>query len=79
MGYHGYLACEGVTTNEEIRGKFNNGNENPYDKGCKANCSAFWFGGTSRVYCEAYYDTEALSITEPNVFAIQAESAPETE
>ena len=74
MGYHGYLACEGVTTNEEIRGKFS-GSENPYNYGCKANCSAFWFGGTSRVYTEAFYDTEVLSITEPNVFVIQAESA----
>ena len=32
-GYHGKLAFDGVTTNEEIRGKFSNGNQNPYDEG----------------------------------------------
>ena len=60
-GYHGKLAIEGVTTNEEIRGKFSNGSINPYDNGCMKNCSAFWFGGTSRIYGQDEYDVEELS------------------
>ena len=67
--YHGKLACENVTTNEEIRGKFENGNVNPYDQGCSGNCRSFWFGGVSRVYADNY-NIEALSKTEPNVFII---------
>ena len=70
-GYHGKLACEGITTNEEIRGKFRNGHENPYDEGCTQNCKSFFYGGTSRVYCEGDYDVEALSKIEPNVFVIE--------
>ena len=58
-GYHCKLACSGVTTNEEIRG--NLFNENPYDEGCSANCNAFWYGGTSRVYVDGTYDVKALS------------------
>ena len=51
MGYHAKLACEGITTNEELRGKFGRfGSKNPYDNGCKKNCSDFWYGGTSRIY-----------------------------
>ena len=48
--YHGKLACEGATTNEELRGKLERGN--PYDRGCGYNCYAFWFGGTSRIYAD---------------------------
>ncbi len=55
-GYHGKLACEGITTNEEIRGKFGAGRGNPYDLGCAGNCAAFWYGGTSRVYTDEIYD-----------------------
>ena len=75
-GYHSKLAVTGTTTNEDIRGKFSNGNKNPYDRGCAGNCSAFWYGGTSRVYLGDAYDTEALSKTEPNVFVIKSFSDP---
>jgi hypothetical protein len=37
--YHGKLACSGMTTNEELRGKYGAGN--PYDQGCNRNCEAF--------------------------------------
>ena len=71
-GYHGKLACDGITTNEEIRGKFSTANgTNPYDKGCIKNCRAFWYGGTSRIYLKGRYDTRALSLLEPNVFVIE--------
>ena len=70
-GYHGKLACAGVTTNEEIRGKFENGGINPYDEGCAGNCRAFFYGGTSRVYIEGPYDVKALNVVEPNVFVIE--------
>lgn len=70
-GYHGKLACEGATTNEELRGKFD-ARGNPYDLGCGGNCSAFWKGGTSRIYPDqGQYDAEALSQAEPNVFVIK--------
>merc|ERR1712054_157817 len=68
-GYHGKLACDGVTTNEEIRGKV--AESDVYDEGCMKNCRAFWYGGTSRVYIEGTYDTEALTLVEPNVFVIK--------
>jgi energy-converting hydrogenase Eha subunit G len=57
--YHGKLACSGITTNEEIRGKYND--MNPFDEGCSGNCKAFWFGGTSRVYIDGTYDVKAMS------------------
>jgi len=60
-GYHGKLACEGATTNEELRGKFD-ARGNPYDEGCSGNCNAFWYGGTSRVYADrGAYDAKSLS------------------
>lgn len=46
--YHGRLGCLGMTTNEEIRGKYEE-NGNIYDMGPKVNCQALCFGGTSRV------------------------------
>ena len=69
MAYHGKLASDGITTNEEIRGKFRD--SNPYDYGCVSNCNAFWYGGTSRIYNDEPYDAEALSKIEPNVFIIK--------
>ena len=32
--YHSRLACLGLTTNEEMRGKFTAMSSNPYDNGC---------------------------------------------
>ena len=69
-GYHGKLAAVGMTTNEELRGKYGN-SLNPHDKGCSGNCKAFWYGGTSRIYSAEPYDIEAVK-NEPNVFIIQA-------
>ena len=72
MGYHGKLACDGITTNEELRGKFGRlGRKNPYDNGCSKNCKAFWYGGTSRIYIKQEYDIKALSLIEPNVYVIE--------
>lgn len=70
MSYHGKLAFQGVTTNEEIRGKYSVASANPHDKGCRGNCKAFWFGGTSRVYGAEPYDVEAVK-HEPNVFVLE--------
>ena len=78
-GYHGKLAFDGVTTNEEIRGKFSNGNQNPYDEGCGGNCRNFWYGGTSRIYSDQPYDIEAISKIEPNVFVIKPYVNPNTQ
>ena len=66
--YHGRLACKGMTTNEEIRQKYA---ENPFDEGCKGNCKAFWYGGTSRVFTMQEYDEEELSKVEPNIFVLK--------
>lgn len=41
--YHGKLACNNETTNEEIRGKYGGALGNPYDKGCSTNCHEFCF------------------------------------
>jgi hypothetical protein len=71
--YHGKLAWSGQTTNEELRGKYNNGN--PYDEGCRRNCSAFCSSGTSRIFTESY-DPEQLSLTEANVFVIKSKLPP---
>ena len=68
--YHGKLAFQGITTNEELRGKFSGSIRNPYDRGCSGNCKSFWFGGTSRVYSADPYDIEAVK-NEPNVFIIE--------
>lgn len=56
--YHGKLGCAGQTTNEEIRGKYGNGN--PYDEGCKKNCNTFCQSGTSRIFTDDY-DTRYYS------------------
>ena len=70
--YHGKLAFQGMTTNEELRGKYGgHGSRNPHDKGCSGNCRAFWFGGTSRIYSAEPYDIEAAK-NEPNVFIIKS-------
>ena len=69
--YHGKLAFQGITTNEDIRGKYAGFASNPHDRGCSSNCRAFWYGGTSRIYSAVPYDPEALS-HEPNVFIIEA-------
>jgi hypothetical protein len=66
--YHSRLACAGATTNEELRGKYVGGN--PYDKGCKKNCSEFCYGGTSRVLSEGYNE-EIASTIEPNIFLVR--------
>lgn len=68
-GYHGKLAINGQTTNEEMRGKYGNGN--PYDHGWRSNCRAFCDSGTSRIF-DANYDTERLSIVEANVFVLKS-------
>lgn len=67
--YHGKLAAGGQTTNEEMRGKYSNGN--PYDEGCRQNCRIFCHSGTSRIYSE-HYSTEELSKKEANVFVIRS-------
>jgi hypothetical protein len=67
--YHGKLAAGGQTTNEEMRGKYGNGN--PYDEGCHKNCRTFCQSGTSRIYSEDY-DSEAISKREANVFVIKS-------
>lgn len=75
MGYHGKLASQGVTTNEEIRGKFGYGSVNPHDDGCGGNCKAFWYGGISRVYNTGPYDIKAaVARNEPNIFIIEPKS-----
>ena len=72
--YHGKLACSGMTTNEELRGKYGAGN--PYDQGCNRNCEAFCKSGKSRIF-EDNYDTESLSIIEANVFVIKSRPPPQ--
>jgi hypothetical protein len=68
--YHSQLACLGATTNEDLRGKFNQmAGVNPYNIGCKGNCHAFWYGGTSRITTEGY-NLEIAAAVEPNVFKV---------
>lgn len=59
----------GATTNEELRGKYTE-RGNPFDEGCRGNCKAFCFGGTSRVLTEGF-NVEIMSATEPNVFVVK--------
>ena len=65
--YHAKLACMNVTTNEDLRGKLSTGN--PYNQGCKKNCRAFWYGGTSRL--SPGYNVEIAAAVEPSVFIIK--------
>ena len=67
--YHVWLACIGMTTNEDLRDKFSRDGVNPFDKGVKINCYEFWYGGTSRLL-NAASNTDIDISQEPNVFKI---------
>ncbi len=68
-GFHVWLACDGMTTNEDLRGKFSRDGVNPYNKGIRMNCYAFWYGGSSRLL-NAASNTNVDISQEPNVFII---------
>jgi hypothetical protein len=71
--YHGSLACNNKTTNEDIRNKYAKYGNNVFDQGgCKKNCTAFCFGGESRILTQQEYKDELISLKEPNVYPVHA-------
>ena len=48
--YHLELVVGGKTTNEAIRGKYTKYKGNPYDKGCRKNCSDFFGYHPSKIF-----------------------------